>query len=337
MTQSTLKALVLMLMGSLVIVGCGDEDDNGGGDSGGISASAATSTDIGVAQTLTITGLDDAKAYRVTLVVAGNVTADDGSGVFVDNDGNGAADAGASEDVARIVAVNGTDQAGAKTVPGGDDDPANPSGVTPSGGQITLSVVGIGAGTVYPVVYENGGASTFLEIDANGVPTETYAVGGAFTVNTPTGIAVGPTGPVSIDVDGTMKYTISGLDDAQAYRITLVVAENVTTDGAMGVFMDGDANGAADAGASEDRALIVSVNGTEQTGAKTVPGGDDDPADPSGVNPVGGLITLTIQGVGAGTVYPVVYENGGASTFLEIGSDGVPTETYFVAGDLTVN
>ena len=45
--------------------------------------------------------------------------------------------------------------------------------------------------------------------------------------------------------------TVGGLVDTQAYRVTLVVADNVTVDGISGAFVDGDMNGAADAGASE--------------------------------------------------------------------------------------
>ena len=49
------------------------------------------------------------------------------------------------------------------------------------------------------------------------------------------------------------------------------------------------------------------------------------------------MITLSVTGVAEGTVYPVVYENGGASTFLEIDSAGAPTETYYIASATTVS
>ncbi len=132
----------------------------------------------------------------------------------------------------------------------------------------------------------------------------------------------------------SVDYTFSGLDNAQAYRITLVVDGNITVDGNAGTFVDNDENGAADTGASENTALIV--NGTSQTGAKTVPAGTDDPASPSGVFPTNGEITFDVEGVAAGSVYPVIYHNGGASTFLEIGSAGVPSETYVVAAEVEV-
>jgi hypothetical protein len=138
---------------------------------------------VGEAQSYTISGLNPDQAYRITLVVEGNVTVAAGAGTFIDNDDNGAADAGPSENVALITSVNGTAQDGAKTVPAGSDDPAAPSGIFPSdAGEITIEVTGQGLGTVYPVIYHNGGESTFLEIDANGAPTETHIVGGGLTV-----------------------------------------------------------------------------------------------------------------------------------------------------------
>jgi hypothetical protein len=145
-----------------------------------------------------------------------------------------------------------------------------------------------------------------------------------------------PDTTTTIATAGTVDYTFTGLSDMQAYRITLVVDGNITVNGDQGTFVDNDNNGAADAGASEATALITSVNGTSQAGAKTVPGGGDDPAAPSGVFPSGGEITITVTGVAAGTVYPVLYHNGGSSTFLEIDSNGAPIETHLVAGGVTV-
>jgi uncharacterized protein (DUF1810 family) len=307
-----------------------------------VTPQAARTIDAGSTAAYTIDGLDDAQAYRITLVVAANLTAGvGGTGTFVDADANGAADAGASENVALITALNGIAVPGAKTVPAGTDDPADPSGVFPVDGKITLVVTGVDAGTIYPVAYTNAGASTFLELDGSGVPTEPYGVGGAVTVNaaepdfTPN---VEPAAAQTIDVGATQTYTISGLDDAEAYRVTLVVVANLTAGvGGTGTFVDADANGAADAGASENVALISMVQGAAVTPAKTVPAGTDDPADPTGVFPVGGEITITVTGVGAGAVYPVAYTNAGASTFLELDTSGVPTEPYGVGGLLTVN
>ncbi|MCB9675337.1 MAG: hypothetical protein H6737_09490 [Alphaproteobacteria bacterium] len=291
--------------------------------------------------TYTITGVDDRQAYRITLVHADYVSAGgDGSGTFQDNDANGAADPGASEAVALITNVNGGDWIpGYKTVPGVSDDPANPTGIWPEGGQITLQITGIGSGTIYPVVYHNGGASTFLEVGADGTPIETYAVGGSLTVEgpDPVGPVISPDSPQSVAVDGYYDYTISGLSDTQAYRITLVHADNLTTGpDQTGTFIDEDANGAADAGPSENVASITQVNGADVPPAKTVPAGTDDPASPTGVFPVGGQITVRLTGVGEGTVYPVAYYNGGASTFLEIDTAGSPIETYAVGGSFSV-
>ena len=152
------------------------------------------------------------------------------------------------------------------------------------------------------------------------------------------GITFSPAGDQSLAAGGALALSIGGLDDATAYRVTLVIAANLTTSGdGTGTFIDGDANGAADAGASEGVALIASVNGAAITAAKTYPGGEDDPANPSGIFPVsGGVITVNLSGVAAGTVYPVVYVNGGSSTFLEI-TDGVPSEVYAVGPAITVN
>ena len=548
-----------------------------------VSPSSTTTAGVGDVTEYTVTGLSDDQAYRITLVVDGNITVANAAGTFVDNDDNGAADAGASENIALITSVNGTAQDGAKTVPAGSDDPASPTGVFPSDGEITFSVTGVAAGTVYPVIYHNGGASTFLEIDGSGVPIETHVVGGGLTIEggdslyaqlggeaairavldefivqvaaddrinwmfansdldalknmlhdqvceatgggctytgqdmktAHTGMAitdaqfdaliedflaaldnlgvpyaldgsetidpllmalvgmkgdivedaagdtvlfnqlggyeavgtvvdeilavvaadtringffantdlvmlrallveqiceatggycvysgrtmleshaglgiseghwnafiedtltaldnlgipyaldgsetidplltalVGMKGDIveeapmaapgttsTIATGGTVDFTFSGLSDMQAYRITLVVDGNITVAGSAGTFVDNDANGAADAGASENIALITSVNGTAQAGAKTVPAGSDDPASPTGVFPSGGEITLTVTGQAAGTVYPVLYHNGGASTFLEIDGSGVPIETHLVGGGVTV-
>ncbi|MCA9557409.1 MAG: hypothetical protein KC583_02485, partial [Myxococcales bacterium] len=294
---------------------------------------------IAVSETVdyTITGLDDAQAYRVTLVIDTNVQrAPDGSGVFEDRDGNGAADSGPSDRVAWITMLNDAPvAAGTRTVPAGNDDPANPTGVFPVDGAIRITLTGVGAGTVYPVAYVNAGASTFLELDFDGVPTEAHGVGGAIDVRGPD---VQPTGGRIIGVDASADYTIDGLDDDTAYRVTLVVSANVAVNAdRSATFVDGDGNGAADAGPSENIGLITRVNGLAiDPGAKTVPGGDDDPAAPTGVFPVDGRITVRITGTGAGTLRPVAYANGGASTFLEIDGDGAPIERYGVGGTLRV-
>ncbi|MCB9793148.1 MAG: hypothetical protein H6741_10520 [Alphaproteobacteria bacterium] len=153
----------------------------------------------------------------------------------------------------------------------------------------------------------------------------------------PEGMAFSPSADQSLSVDGTVDFTVSGLDDTVAYRVTLVVADNITLGGdGAGTFVDGDANGAADAGASEAVALIAMVNGAAIEPAKTYPGGDDDPSAPSAIFPSGGELSVQLVGVGAGAVHPVVYENGGASTFLELDGSGAPVEVYLVGPAVAV-
>ena len=187
-----LKHTLIALLALTFAAGCGDKDtatDSGATDDSAVeegirfTPSADQSLAAGGGLALSIGGLDDATAYRVTLVIAANLTpGGDGTGTFIDGDANGAADAGASEGVALIDSVNGTAITATKTYPGGEDDPANPTGIFPSGGAISLNITGVAAGTVYPVVYVNGGTSTFLEI-TDGVPSEVYAVGPAIAVN----------------------------------------------------------------------------------------------------------------------------------------------------------
>jgi hypothetical protein len=304
------------------------------------------SGDVGDQWSFDVAGVLPDSAYRITLVHADNVTvAADGTGTFVDS-GTGTANAGPSETVAGIYHVHynpfGTP---VKTYPDGSDDPAMPSGVLPLDGDQTIGfgVEGLGEGTVYPVFYRNGGESTFLEIDENGTPTEPYVIGPAISVNAPPTpppptpvMAFDPDTPQTIAPAETYDYTITGLDDTAYYRITLVIGANVTAAGGSGVFVDGGA-GTADAGNSQDYALITSVAGSPvDPGAKTVPSPDDDPTAPTGIQPTGGQIALTVTGVADGTVYPVVYVNGGTSTFLEIDGTGAPTEDYVVGGSITV-
>ena len=207
-------------------------------------------------------------------------------------------------------------------------------------GAFDFGVEGYGGGTVYPVVYTNQGESTFLEIGPDGVPIEPYVVGPAITINAPPP----PDGPVfdnldpqNVDVGGTYDYTISGLNDDYYYRITLVVGDNVTPNGNGGRTFIDSGMGTAAAGPSEEVALISAVGGAlNDPGTKTVPDPGDDPAAPSGVAPVNGSITVTVEGVGSGTIYPVAYRNTGASTFLEIDGAGSPIEDYAVGGSFTV-
>jgi hypothetical protein len=281
-------------------------------------------------------GLDDSTAYRATLVAAANIDWTDDGPRFVDLDGNGAADAGNSTASATITAVNGMAFDGAKTIPAGTDDPADPSGIWPEAGVIDIEVTGVGAGESVLVVYENGGASTFLELDSDGVPVERYDIGGTVQVRADGMPDVTPVFDQALDVGATTTLSVRDLDDNQAYRITLVVAENVDWTGAEPMFADLDASGTADAGSSEAVALITAIQGEAISGAKTFPAGDDDPASPTGVFPVDGQITIDVMGVGPGAVVPVAYANRGASTFLEVDLDGLAVEPHGVGGALWV-
>lgn len=328
-------SIVSVLSTMMLLQACGG--DEGTDKVPVVSPAGEQSLQAGAPMTYTITGLDDALNYRVTLVVDANVEASGAGGTFLDADGNGAADAGASEGIALITKVNGATITGVKTFPGAMDNPASPTGIRPQGGQITVEITGVAAGKVYPVVYENGGSTTFLEVDEDGSPVEDYAVGGGLTVGGSSGNPVViPNVDQTLAVAATVDYTVYGLKDDTAYRITLVLGANAEVDFTTGTFLDADANGAADAGASEGVALITAVNGEAITGTKTVPGADSDPAAPTDVFPVGGKITVTITGVAAGKVYPVAYVNGGASTFLELNAGGAPSETYSIGGAITV-
>lgn len=287
-----------------------------------------------------VTGLDDAVAWRITLVLSDLVTtAEDGAATFRDDDGNGAADPGASEFVARIVRVGEQRFVpGQKTVPSVNDDPADPSGIYPVDGVLEVEIEGVGTGAIRPVAYHNGGASTFLEVDGAGAPTETHVVGDPITVDGPPP-TVAPNSPRTVAPGESLDVTLTDVSDLVAYRVTLVVADNVTPGpDQTGTFVDLDANGYADAGPSETVALISQVNGEDlPSPGKTVPAPEDDPANPTGVYPTGGVLTVRVTGVAAGTVVPVAYVNGGATTFLELDPSGTPTEAYAVGAPITVD
>lgn len=336
------RALPLAVALSLVTACAADSDkstDSGASVADGtpaLSPVEVQSIEKGERVVFRALGLDDGQAYRATLVAAGNVGFVDGEPRFVDMDGNGAADAGNSTASATITSVNGELYDGAKTVPGGDDDPAAPSGIWPIDGAIDIEVTGVGTGGSVLVVYENGGASTFLEIDASGAPLERFDIGGRVEVLADGMPDVTPVYDQAVEVGGATTYTIGDLDDGQAYRITLVVADNISWSGDAAVFVDADASGTADAGASEEIGLITMVQGEAITAAKTFPAGDDDPMAPSGVFPKEGRISIEVMGVGAGAIVPVAYANGGASTFLEVDMDGLAVEPHGLGGMMWV-
>lgn len=358
-------------------------DDETPGPVGDFAVTPAEEANVGVGTgddaegdevTYTATGLNPESFYRVTLVVDDNITIDDGAATFVDTaendgEGNGAADAGPSEEIALITEVNGEAvETPAKTVPPANEDGTpNDDAIAPdAAGTITVTVDAIedgNGGTVYPVVYEQGGETTFLEVDEDGTPTELYGVGGAFVATAQIGgLVVSPQTETSVTVNSLTgtdaegdegTYTITGLDDATAYRITLVPAENVTvsddgTEATFAVTTTDDDITVADSAGAEEVAQIVTVNGEEVTAdetngdGRTVPATDDDPIAPTGVFPVDGTITIVVDGVDAplnpgGSIRPVAYVNGGASTFLEVSDEGVPSEVYGVGGLFTTS
>jgi hypothetical protein len=330
-------SIVSVLSAMLLLPACGGGEDPPANDVLSISPATDQTVQAGATTTYTISGLTDGQAYRVTLVVDDNIDTTGGGAEFVDADANGAADAGASENIALITKVNGSVIPGVKTFPGGMDNPAAPSGIQPVNGQITVEITGVAAGKVYPVAYENGGASTFLELDEGGGAVENYGVGGGLTVSGASGNPVIiPNVSQTLAIDATVDYAIHGLRDEQAYRVTLVLADNATVSNTTGTFVDANADGAADAGLSENVAVITAVNGAAVAETKTVPAATDDPASPTGVFPAGGKITVTVRGVAPGKVYPVAYYNGGESTFLEVDASGAPVEVYSIGGSIAV-
>ncbi len=166
-------------------------------------------------RTYTVSGLNDAEDYRITLVASANVTTDeDGNTVFeadpTSPEGQNLALAGTV--AARIVTINGTDEA----------TPAPTFGaVVPVNGTITFVVDCGGAESVTPVIYEDQGASTRLELDANGLPVEEFGTGGTitFTAVPVVGDTTAPTATVTspladaVDVAATASLTATFDED----------------------------------------------------------------------------------------------------------------------------
>jgi hypothetical protein len=148
-------------------------------------------------------------------------------------------------------------------------------------------------------------------------------------------LAVSPQGDATIvctdptiesdDTTDQRTYTVSGLNQAEDFRITLVDADNVSTDADGNTVFEEDAStGLALAGTVAAR--IVRINGTDVT----------TPAQTFGaVVPVGGVITFVVDCGGAERVTPVIYQDQGASTRLELDDDGRPTEEFGTGGTIT--
>ena len=142
----------------------------------------ARTVSAGERVTATFTDLVPGQVYRVGLVGAAALQPDEAAVRFADDDGDGVADSGGAIGIGRIVAIHGADIVPADTYPSLADDPAAPSGVTAIQGRITVTIEGVGPGELAPVLYPNGGASTLLEVDAEGLPLEPVGVGGRVLV-----------------------------------------------------------------------------------------------------------------------------------------------------------
>ena len=122
--------------------------------------------------------LTSGQAYRITLVAASKVTIDStGRARFAtttptSGDCANVRIADPGPPAARLISVNGV-----AVSPSPDH---TLGAIEPSGRSISFIVEGLVPETVIPVVYEDNDATgcTFLEVDANGVPTERFGIGG---------------------------------------------------------------------------------------------------------------------------------------------------------------
>lgn len=128
-------------------------------------------------------------------------------------------------------------------------------------------------------------------------------------------------------------YTVTGLNDALTYRITLVNATSIQGTGADRTFLSSaivpattPTTFAVNTGA--DIADIVSVGGT---GAVIDTTGAPNTLNTATVRPVNGSITFTIDGTGTGTVVPAVYVNGGQGGTATTGGTNNRLETSATA------
>lgn len=142
------------------------------------------------------------------------------------------------------------------------------------------------------------------------------------------------------------SYTVSGLDDALRYRITLVNGASIQGTGASRTFLSSAIGTSPETFAVDtgtDIADITAVGGIDSAISNT---GGANTFNTATVKPVNGSITFTIDGAAAGTVVPVVYVDGGqggtattggASNRLETsataaGGFAAATETFGVGG-----
>ena len=165
-------------------------------------------------RTYTVSGLDNTADYRITLVAGANVTTDDEGNTVFEPDPADTTLALAGTVAARIVTINGADAA----------TPAQTFGaVIPVNGTITFVVDCGGAESVTPVIYEDQGASTRLELDADGRPVEELGTGGTITF-TP---VAAPQDVVTVTADaeavqgGTFVVTVVKADISDVATVTV--------------------------------------------------------------------------------------------------------------------
>lgn len=188
-------------------------------------------------------------------------------------------------------------------------------------------------------------AETAASSCAGGInPNETL------NVQPETPLTLSPVVPNDDDGDASTadnrSFTVTGLDDDETYRITLVACDNITRDGdgnAVFAFDPADVEGDGDnlAATGPTQADIITINGTATTDADAGAGVMTRTATGT---PVNGSLTFTIDGDGAECVVPVVYLDGGAgqtnaqggsSIRLELDDDGLPVETFGLGGETT--
>ncbi len=134
-------------------------------------AVASAATDNTGSREYTVAGLTDATEYNVALVVTDNVTDTDGTISFADAGSDSLADG-----------IGGTDAA-IEQIDGSATDQTDAQTFTASGTSATFLVDSELAANVTPVVWldaETTGDNA-LDVDADGLPTEDFAVGGSIT------------------------------------------------------------------------------------------------------------------------------------------------------------
>ena len=284
-------------------------------------------------RTYTASGLPaNAGGYRITLVQASKITNTGGDIVFTEDANTGFADAGVAP--GQIVMVNGG-------VPAPADLNATRSSigaVQPVAGSITVVVDGTMAGSLIPVIYtDQGGSNTRLNLGNDNRPTEPFGIAGQLNVTAAASnatLAITPTSAATLEFDATepppntaddRQYTVTGLTAATNYTIQLFPAANVQGTNPV-TFTELGATNTADDGAVQ--ADITVANGA------AVPGVPDDNVT---VQPVGGQITFTVDGVTTETIVPVIFRDADADGFLDLNdADNTPvaTEPFGVGGSI---